>query len=633
MAISLISPGVKITEQDLVASNQSVASTAGAFAGQFTWGPIEVPTQVVAESDLVSKFGKPNATNIVDFLSAANFLGYSSPLFVVRAANTALNATTEATTGSGTSGTGILIKNDDAYLNTASFDNGPWAAKYAGALGNALKVSTCPSANAWSSALTGTFTIALNGTVVTGSGSTANTQLNVGDLVVLGGRTNQVASVTNATSFTLTSAHLSGATAASATRRWEYYDQFELTPGTSVQGTTLGASNDEMHVIVVDKTGDITGTPGVVLEKFAALSKASNAKGENGGTNYYKDVINDRSNWIRWTDHDMAGSNWGTALTVGGSGTTYTAVNAPKTYSFASGTDGGTVTDGDRTTAFGKLANKSEIPAAIIIAGQANATVVNRIIADVAEVRKDAMVCISPLRANVVNNAGSEATAITTWADTISRSTYVVADSGWKYQYDKYNDAYVYVPLNADIAGCMARNDLNREAWLSPAGFVAGRVQNLVRLAFNPNQSERDTLYRASVNPVITQVGRGTVLFGDKTFTLRNTSTNRLNVRRLFIELQRTIGTAADNVLFDQNDETTRSNFVNLITPYLRSVQSRRGITAFRVICDTTNNPEDVVNANEFVCDIFVQPVRSVNFIQLNFVSVRGTATFNEIVG
>ena len=633
MAISLISPGVKITEQDLVASNQSVASTAGAFAGQFTWGPIEVPTQVVAESDLVSKFGKPNATNIVDFLSAANFLGYSSPLFVVRAANTALNATTEATTGSGTSGTGILIKNDDAYLNTASFDNGPWAAKYAGDLGNALKVSACPSANAWSSTLTGTFTVALNGTVVTGSGSTANTQLNVGDLVVLGGRTNQVAAVTNATSFTLTSAHLSGATAASATRRWEYYDQFELTPGTSVQGTLLGASGDEMHVIVVDKTGAVTGTPGVVLEKFAALSKASNAKGENGGTNYYKDVINERSNWIRWTDHDTAGSNWGTALTVGGTGTTYTAVNAPKTYSFAGGTDGATVTDGDRTTAFGKLANKSEIPAAIIIAGQANATVVNRIIADVAEVRKDAMVCISPLRANVVNNAGSEATAITTWADTISRSTYVVADSGWKYQYDKYNDAYVYVPLNADIAGCMARNDLNREAWLSPAGFVAGRVQNLVRLAFNPNQSERDTLYRASVNPVITQVGRGTVLFGDKTFTLRNTSTNRLNVRRLFIELQRTIGTAADNVLFDQNDETTRSNFVNLITPYLRSVQSRRGITAFRVICDTTNNPEDVVNANEFVCDIFVQPVRSVNFIQLNFVSVRGTATFNEIVG
>jgi len=632
MAISLISPGVKVTEQDLVASNQSVASTAGAFSGQFTWGPIETPTQVVSESNLGSQFGRPNSNNIVDFLSAANFLGYSAPLFVVRVANTALNATAEATTGSGTAGTGTLIKNDDAYLN-GSYDVGPWVAKYAGALGNSLKVSTCPSANAWTSSLTGTFTVALNGTVVTGSGSTANTQLSNGDLVVIGGRVNQVASITNATSFTLTSGHLTGATSVSATRRWEYYNEFNLSPGTSTVGTTLGASGDELHVVVVDRDGGITGTPGTILEKFSQMSKASNAKGENGGSNYYKDVVNNQSNWIRWTKHDAAGSNWGTALTVSGTPTTYTSVSSPKAYSLAGGSDGAVITDGDRTTGYGKYANKADVPASIVIAGQSNATVINRIIADVAEVRKDAIICISPLRANVVNNAGSEASAVSAWADTITRSTYAVADSGWKYQYDKYNDTYVYVPLNGDVAGCIARNDLNREPWLSPAGFIAGRIQNLVKLAFNPNQSERDTMYRASVNPVITQVGRGTVLFGDKTFTLRNTSTNRLNVRRLFIELQRTIGQAADNVLFDQNDDTTRSNFVNLITPYLRSVQSRRGITAFRVICDGTNNPEDVVNANEFVCDIFVQPVRSVNFIQLNFVSVRGTATFNEIVG
>jgi hypothetical protein len=633
MAISLISPGVKITEQDLVASNQSVASTAGAFAGQFNWGPIEFPTQVTSESDLVSQYGKPNTNNIVDFLSAANFLGYSSPLFIVRVANTALNATAEATTGSNTAGTGLLIKNDDVYLNTSSFDNGPWIAKYAGATGNAIKVSACPSANAFTSTLTGTFTVAAGATTVVGSGSTANTQLQVGDLVVLNGRTNQVSAIANATYFTLSAAHLTGATAATATRRWEYYGEFNSSPGTSTAASNLGASNDEIHIAVVDRTGAITGVPGTVLEKFSGASKGSNAKGENGGSNYYADVINNGSNWIRWTDHDSSGSNWGTALTVSGSATTYTAVNTPKVYSLAGGSDGVAVSDGDRTTGYGEFANKSEIPASIIIAGQSNATVINRIIADVADIRKDVVVAVSPLRANVVNNAGSEASAISTWADTITRSTYVVADSGWKYQYDKYNDAYVYVPLNADIAGCIARNDLNREPWLSPAGFVAGRIQNLVRLAFNPNQTERDTLYRASVNPVITQVGRGTVLFGDKTFTLRNTSTNRLNVRRLFIELQKTIGQAADNLLFDQNDDTTRSNFVNLITPYLRSVQSRRGITAFRVICDGTNNPEDVVNANEFVCDIFVQPVRSVNFIQLNFVSVRGTATFNEIVG
>jgi phage tail sheath protein FI len=265
------------------------------------------------------------------------------------------------------------------------------------------------------------------------------------------------------------------------------------------------------------------------------------------------------------------------------------------------------------------------------VAGQANATVANRIIADVAELRKDVIVCISPIRTAVINNVGSEATSITAWADTVTRSTYAVADSGWKYQYDKYNDAYVYVPLNADTAGCMARNDSVREPWLSPAGFNNGRIQNLVRLAYNPNQTDRDTLYKAAVNPVITQVGQGTILFGDKTFTLRNTSMNRVNVRRLFIELQKTIGQSADNVLFDQNDATTRGGFVNLVVPYLRSVQSRRGITAFRVVCDATNNPEDVVNANEFVCDIFVQPIRSVNFIQLNFVSVRGTATFAEI--
>jgi len=632
MAISLISPGVKITEQDLVTSNQSTTSTIGAFSGQFTWGPIEVATQVANENQLVSEFGKPSSTNIVDFLSAANFLGYSSPLFVVRVANTALNATTETATGSGGVGTGQLIKNDDAYLETASFNIGPFIAKYAGALGNSLKVSTCPTATAYTSALTGTYSVSAGGTTVTGVGSSANTELRVGDYIVLDGRSTKVTAIANTTSLTIGSPHLTGASGATATRRWEFFDEFDAAPGTSLQAAAVGAVGDEMHIVVVDKLGTITGTANTVLEKYAFTSKAANAKAENGGTNYYKELINDRSAWIRWTDHDGAGSNWGNNLTTAnGTPTTFTSVTVPKNYDFNGGSDGAAVTDGDRATGYLKYSNKSEVPATIIFAGQGNATVVNRIIGDIAEVRKDVVVCVSPLRANVVNNAGSEATSIVTWADTVTRSTYAVADSGWKYQYDKYNDAYVYVPLNADTAGCMARNDFQREPWLSPAGFSNGRIQNLVRLAYNPSQADRDTLYKASVNPVITQVGQGTVLFGDKTFTLKNTSMNRVNVRRLFIELQKTIGQAADNVLFDQNDETTRSGFVSLVVPYLRSVQSRRGITAFRVVCDATNNPEDVVNANEFVCDIFVQPIRSVNFIQLNFVSVRGTATFAEI--
>lgn len=555
------------------------------------------------------------------------FLGYTSSLFVVRAANTALNATAEATTGSGTAGTGTSIKNDDVYINTASFNVGPWAGRYSGALGNALKVSVCPSSSAYTSALTGTFTVAAGSTTVTGTGSAANTQLQVGDFIVLGGRTTKVTAIANATSLTIESSHLTGASGASATRRWEFFSEFDSAPGTSTNGAALGATGDELHVVVQDRTGEITGTANTVLEKYGYLSKGSDAKADAGGSNFYKNVINDRSNYVWWAAHDNAGSNWGNTL----SGTTYTSVTTPKTYSLAGGSDGVALTDGDRSSAYVLLANKEEVPTSIIIAGQATATVANRIIADVAELRKDVIVCVSPLRANVVNNAGSETTSILSWADTVTRSTYAVADSGWKYQYDKYNDAYVYVPLNADTAGCMARNDLNREPWLSPAGFQNGRVQNLVRLAYNPSQADRDTLYKAAVNPVITQVGRGTILFGDKTFTLRNTSMNRVNVRRLFIELQKTIGQAADNVLFDQNDETTRSGFVSLVVPYLRSVQSRRGITAFRVVCDASNNPEDVVNSNEFVCDIFVQPIRSVNFIQLNFVSVRGSATFAEI--
>ncbi len=629
MALSLISPGIKITEQDLVSSQATVATTTGAFSGQFRWGPIEKATAVQSEVELVDRFGKPNTTNAVDFLSASNYLGYAAPLYVVRVANTALNATAEATTGSGTAGTGTLVKNEDAYINTASFDVGPWTARYAGALGNSLKVSACPSSSAWQSALTGTFTVAAGSTQVVGAGSAANTELTVGDLFVCEGRAIKVASIANATHFTLASAHLTGASADTAVRRWEFFGEFDAAPGTSNFASGKGGSGDEMHIVVVDEDGDVTGAVNTVVEKYALVSKASDAKADNGGTNYYKDVINNSSAYVYWTDHDSAGTNWGNTA----AGTTFTSVTKPKNYSLAGGSDGAALTDGDRVTGYLMFANKSEVPSPIIVTGQASATVVNRVIADVAEVRKDSVVAISPTRASVVNNAGSEVTSILSWADGITRSTYVVADSGWKYQYDRYNDAYTYVPLNADVAGCMGRNDSVREPWLSPAGYTNGNIQNLVRLAFNPNQSERDSLYKAAINPVLTQVGKGTVLFGDKTFTVKNTSLNRINVRKLFIELQNTIGSAAENVLFDQNDAITRSNFVNLVVPYLRSVQARRGITAFRVVCDESNNPESVVNSNEFICDIFVQPIRSVNFVQLNFVSVRGNATFTEIAG
>ena len=632
MAINLISPGVKITETDQVSSIISEGTTAGGTVGRFRWGPAEVATQISSESQLVEIFGAPNATNAVDFLVSANFLTYSPNLFVVRVvgANT-LNATAEDTTGGGGTGTGLLIKNDDVWESTYSGgagNVGPWAARHPGALGNSVKVSTCPNANVWQSTLSGTWTVAASATAVVGTSGAANTELTTGDLVVIGGRTLKVASISNANYFTTETAHITGATGATVTRRWEFFSNFDSAPGTSPYVSDRGGSGDEMHVAIVDAGGQITGVAGTLLEKFQGLSKASDAKGENGGSNYYKDVISNRSSYIRWMDHDSVGTNWGST-----SATTFAATGEVLNYRLAGGADGDALTDTNKITGYNIFANKSNIPVLIVPMGTASATVINTVIADIAEQRKDVMVVISPESGDVVNQAGSEVQNITDFAATITKSTYVVMDANWKYQYDKYNDTYVYVPCNADVAGCMARTDLTRSPWTSPAGYTNGVILNVTKLAWNPNESERDLLYKQSINPIFTQVGRGTVLFGDKTFTTRNTAFNRINVRRLFIELQRTIGAQAGNILFDENNQATRTNFINLVEPYLRDVQARRGVTDFRIICDETNNTDAVVNANEFVCDIFVRPVSSVNFIQLNFVSVRGTASFAEIAG
>jgi len=328
-------------------------------------------------------------------------------------------------------------------------------------------------------------------------------------------------------------------------------------------------------------------------------------------------------------DHDQAGTNWGNnALNVA-----FTSPEAPKAYRLAGGVDGDAPSDTQKIAGYQVFANKSNISVDLIPMGVASATVINTVIADIAEQRRDVMLLVSPRSTDVVNAAGSEVTNILNFVGTLTKSTYVAVDSNWKYQYDKFNDTYVYVPCNYDVAGIMARTDINRSPWNSPAGYNNGVLLNVTKLAFNPNEAQRDALYKESVNPIFSQVGRGTVLFGDKTFIGKNTSFNRINVRRLFIELQNTIGEFAGNVLFEDNTEATRTSFVNTIEPYLRNVQARRGITDFLVVCDDTNNPESVVSANEFICDIFVRPVSSINFIQLNFVSVRGSVSFAELQG
>ncbi len=632
MAISLVSPGVKITETDQISSVASLATSTGAFAGQFRWGPVNDPQLVTSEAELVSKFAAPDSNNImgtVDFLTAANFLSYSSSLYVVRANNNANNAGTTTT---------VSIPNETTYYE--SFSNGSqssvgaWAAKWPGELGNALLVSACASANAFQSGLTGSVAATQGVATLTGTGTAFTTEVQVGDLIAItsGGvtRSVKVKTIGSNTSITLESswpaANVSGITGADLKRRWEFFGLFDAAPGTTTYGAAQGATNDEMHVVVVDKTGKLTGVKDNVLEKYASVSKGRDAKGENGGTNYYKDVINQQSAYVWWISHLSGVTSAGNAL----GSTTFGTPELPVRNTFTGGTDGSDISSANRITAYQTLADKDRYPLAFVIGGQADVAVDNVIISDLCEARLDCVATISPSRTSVVNNT-DPATAIATELTNLTRSTYVVVDSGWKYQYDKYGDRYIYVPLSADIAGCMARNDANRDPWISPAGSNKGRLLNVAKLAWNPNQTQRDALYKNGVNPVITQSGIGTVLFGDKTWTTRNTAFNRINVRRLFIEIEKTIGAASADVLFEQNDEITRSTFVNLVNPYLRGIQARRGITAFKVVCDASNNPEDAINRGEFVCDIFVQPTRSVNFIQLNFVAVRGSASFAEL--
>jgi hypothetical protein len=549
-----LSPGVNISEVDLTTVVPSAATTVGGFAGNFAWGPIEEVASIPNEIRLVENFGKPDANTFGHFFTAANFLSYGSNLRVVRAANTGtLNATT--------SGTGVQVKNQTDYqLNHSSGSgNDDFIAKYAGAYGNALRVSI----------------------------SDSNTNSS-----------------------------------------FAYSGYFDSVPGTSDYAQSKGGSHDELHIVVVDITGQITGTANTVLEKFGYVSKASDAKNSDGSTNYYKEVLNQRSKYVWWAAHNDEGTNWGTTAT----NTSFARLTAADNYNLTGGT---TVTPstGDLNRAFDLFSNADSIDVSLIMTGPTVGATVPNYVIGLAETRKDCLVFVSPQQSDVVDNSGSEVSSITSTRAGYTSSSYAVMDCGYKYQYDKYNDTYRWVPLNGDIAGLSVRTDVERDPWFSPAGFNRGAIKNVVKLAWNPAQVDRDDLYKLGINPVVTFPGEGTVLYGDKTMLSRPSAFDRINVRRLFIVLEKTIGKAARSTLFEFNDEFTRSQFVNLVEPFLREVQGRRGIYDFRVVCDTTNNTPEVIDSNQFVGDIYIKPARSINFIQLNFVAVRTGVSFQEVVG
>ena len=407
--------------------------------------------------------------------------------------------------------------------------------------------------------------------------------------------------------------------------------EFDSAPGTSSYVSAADGSNDELHVVVYDTLGAWTGIPGTILEKYAFVSKASDARKSDLGNNYYKDVINTDSSYVWWADHDAEGTNWGTPA----AGKNFETLTVAKDYQLAGGIDALSASDAELTTAFGLFANDELYDISLIPVGKASATVAEYVINSVAEARKDCLAFISPediSNGEVIVGSGDTATGkLNAYRDELPSTPYAVLDSGYKYQYDRYNDKYRYIPLNGDIAGLCARTDNTNDPWWSPGGLNRGQIKNVVRLAVNPTKTDRDTLYKNGVNPVVSFPGQGVVLFGDKTLLSRPSAFDRINVRRLFIVLEKAIATAAKFQLFEFNDAFTRAQFKALVEPFLRDVQGRRGVIDFRVKCDETNNTGVVIDRNEFVADIFIKPNRSINFITLNFIAARSSVSFEEI--
>lgn len=714
-----ISPGVVTTEIDLTTIVPQIGVSGGGFAGVTKWGPaLQAVLAIDSELTFRNTFGQPDLDTFVDWFTAANFLQYGSNLTFVRALPTTARNANAA--GAST----IIIKNLDDYtqnFSTGDVTAGDWTGKYPGDLANQITVS------------------------IADAGNYGN---------------------------------------------WAYAKYFSGAPNTSTYVAGKGGSNDEVHIVVVDTDGHITGTAGELLERYSFLSKAADAKAEDGTSNYYPEVVNRLSQWIWWTDFPTAGTNWGslaqntvfvtlsttlvfttvtnspfdvgeiievqsgsvtgTTSLVGGSGyhtgTTTITFNAPtqpngvtatgtvqvssspgpitgititnegsgytntpgytiadsnispgvgasvtpvvtyvkvvktgvvdgynsgtKTLTYdatlgkittadlvtgltstangtpttvtgqdvidvlTAGVDGNdAISDGEYITANNLFLDAENVPISLLLSGQADTTVALYLIQSIAEIRKDIVVFISPPMAAVVDNPGNEVTDTVIFRNTLVSSSYAFMDSNWKYQYDVYNDTFRWLPCNGDIAGLAVATDQSRDPWYSFAGLNRGILKNVVKLAWQPNQADRDVLYPNGINPITRFNGIGPVLYGDKTMLAKPSAFDRVNVRRLFIVLEKSIATAAKYSLFEFNDAFTQAQFRVLVEPFLRDVMGRRGITDFLVVCDSTNNTPQVVDSNQFVGDIYIKPARSINFITLNFIATPTGVSFSEIVG
>ena len=664
----LVSPGVHVKEIDLTNVVPAVATSIGAIAASFQKGPVSSVTNITSEEELLEIFGKPQGSSnqFENWFTAANFLQYSDSLKVVRAESAILNAGANS---------GILIRDDDHYeasFSTGQGSHGEWAARTAGTWGNSIGVEICATSTSYEQVLSGSeLTVGEDAvgatTIAVDDVDASGKAFNVGDLISFYSDSAATTPVDEFNEYEVTAIDTSdneltirlkddpnGAGLQNIVpdnsyikRRWKFYDLFDGAPGTSQWATdNARGSGDEMHIVVYDTTGNITGSVATaaggrtagVIEVYGNVSKSSVAKTAQGSSNYYADVIFRESRFIYWTDHISAGSNWGTDTT-----SAYTSVIPITIDALTGGTDDYAVTAGEMELAYDKFADTESLDINLVMGGSSSITTDSAagqdtfvtMITSLVEGRKDCVGFVSPYRSATVGVAlSSTATEnVKTAFDLCPSSSYMVFDSSYKYQYDKYNDVFRFVPMNGDTAGLCANTDNVADAWFSPAGYNRGGVRGAVKLSYNPSKAERDILYRARVNPVVNFPGQGVTLFGDKTALAKPSAFDRINVRRLFLVLEKAIATASKFQLFEFNDEFTRAQFRNLVEPFLRDVQGRRGISDFSVVADGTNNTGEVIDRNEFVADIFVKPARSINFITLSFIATRTGVNFSEVGG
>jgi len=551
----LVSPGVQVNEIDLTNVVPATSASIGAISGSFQWGPADQIVTVGSEQQLVENFGQPDNDTFSTVLSAAQFLSYGNSLRVVRKVGaSARNATT--------SGTGVLVTNDDTAA-AITFGAADWVvAKYPGVVGNSIGISICPAD-------------------------------------------------------------------AAAFAAWPVNGSFNSAPDTSDAATAVGGSLDELHVVVYDTTGSITGVVDTVLETYAYVSQGSDAKGADGATNYWADVINAQSAWVRITGAQPDLSNSGDTL----AGTTFdvTITGGAALDTLSGGVSDNSLTTGERLLGYDMFADADTVEVSLLMHGNVatlvdSTTISNALIA-MAEARKDCVAFVSPpMDANTKDK-------VVAWRNTLTSSSYAFADSSALYVYDKYDDKYRWISASSSMAGLSANADEVADPWFSPAGFTRGNVRNVTKLAFNPDQAARDDMYKLGINPVVSFPGQGTVLWGDKTLQNKPSAFDRINVRRLFITLEKAVSAASKASLFEFNDEFTRAQFRNMVEPFLRDIKGRRGITDFKVVCDDTNNTGDIVDTNRFVADIYIKPARSINYITLNFIATRTGVQFSEIAG